>query len=183
MVALTKRDITHNINFFMNVPITSDGGLTFADGISAPGRYVELQAERPISPHLQLPQLNNPYCLQSYAHSITHLGQALCHNASPSQQMTASRHHALLREVLTDSDIVVGGRPLWARTIDCAFKGNGDLITTCEHSLYNAYGEVVREYPAPATDLQWELLDEMYPLAQALHDDCLLITTCHLCTW
>ena len=25
---LTKRDIGHNINFFMNVPVTPDGGLT-----------------------------------------------------------------------------------------------------------------------------------------------------------
>ncbi|MBP8173303.1 MAG: DUF1989 domain-containing protein, partial [Aeromonadaceae bacterium] len=42
---LTRRDITHNINFFMNVPVTAEGGLTFADGISAPGKYVELRAE------------------------------------------------------------------------------------------------------------------------------------------
>jgi len=34
---ITKRDITHNINFFMNVPITKEGGLTFADGISDAG--------------------------------------------------------------------------------------------------------------------------------------------------
>ncbi len=33
---LGKRDIGANINFFMNVPVTADGGLTFADGISAP---------------------------------------------------------------------------------------------------------------------------------------------------
>src|ERR1700734_4170195 len=30
-LGLTKRDITHNINFFMNVPVTEAGGLTFAD--------------------------------------------------------------------------------------------------------------------------------------------------------
>ena len=30
----------------MNVPLTPDGGLTFADGISAPGKYVELRADR-----------------------------------------------------------------------------------------------------------------------------------------
>ena len=41
---LAKQDITHNINFFMNVPVTADGGLTFEDGISAPGKYVELTA-------------------------------------------------------------------------------------------------------------------------------------------
>jgi len=33
---ISKRDITHNINFFMNVPVTSDGGLTFEDGFPAP---------------------------------------------------------------------------------------------------------------------------------------------------
>ena len=33
-MGLGKRDLTHNINFFMNVPVKPDGGLTFADGIS-----------------------------------------------------------------------------------------------------------------------------------------------------
>ncbi|MDA3959602.1 MAG: DUF1989 domain-containing protein [Planctomycetota bacterium] len=56
-----KRDLTHNINFFMNVPVTPDGGLSFADGISAPGRYVELRAERDITVLVSnCPQLNNP---------------------------------------------------------------------------------------------------------------------------
>ncbi|MGH8411129.1 MAG: DUF1989 domain-containing protein, partial [Pseudomonas sp.] len=32
---LGKGDIGPNINFFMNVPVTADGGLTFEDGISA----------------------------------------------------------------------------------------------------------------------------------------------------
>lgn len=58
---LTKRDITHNINFFMNVPVTAEGGLTFADGISAPGKYVELRAEMDLLVLLSnCPQLNNP---------------------------------------------------------------------------------------------------------------------------
>lgn len=58
---LTKRDITHNINFFMNVPVTPDGGLTFADGVSGPGKYVELRAEmRVIALVSNCPQLNNP---------------------------------------------------------------------------------------------------------------------------
>jgi len=58
---LTKRDITHNINFFMNVPITPDGGLTFADGLSAPGKYVELRAEMDVIALISnCPQLNNP---------------------------------------------------------------------------------------------------------------------------
>ena len=58
---LTKRDITHNINFFMNVPVTAEGGLSFADGISAPGKYVELRAEMDLLVLLSnCPQLNNP---------------------------------------------------------------------------------------------------------------------------
>ncbi|AXQ29670.1 urea carboxylase-associated family protein [Solimonas sp. K1W22B-7] len=58
---LGKRDITHNINFFMNVPVTPEGGLTFADGISAPGKYVELRAEMDVVALISnCPQLNNP---------------------------------------------------------------------------------------------------------------------------
>ncbi|ALV93992.1 MULTISPECIES: urea amidolyase associated protein UAAP2 [Pantoea] len=58
---LTRRDITHNINFFMNVPVTNEGGLTFADGISAPGKYVEMVAEMNILVLISnCPQLNNP---------------------------------------------------------------------------------------------------------------------------
>ena len=56
-----KADITHNINFFMNVPVTPEGGLSFADGVSAGGRYVEMQAERNVIALLSnCPQLNNP---------------------------------------------------------------------------------------------------------------------------
>jgi len=58
---LTKRDIAHNINFFMNVPITADGGLTFADGVSGPGKYVELVAATDVIALISnCPQLNNP---------------------------------------------------------------------------------------------------------------------------
>ncbi|ORT52759.1 urea carboxylase [Vibrio sp. qd031] len=58
---MSKRDITHNINFFMNVPITSDGGLTFEDGISGAGKYVELKAHMDtIVLMSNCPQLNNP---------------------------------------------------------------------------------------------------------------------------
>ena len=57
----TKADITHNINFFMNVPVTPDGGLRFADGVSAGGRYVELRAEMDVIALISnCPQLNNP---------------------------------------------------------------------------------------------------------------------------
>lgn len=58
---ISKRDISHNINFFMNVPITSEGGLTFEDGISAPGKYVELKALMDVIVLISnCPQLNNP---------------------------------------------------------------------------------------------------------------------------
>lgn len=58
---LGKRDITNNINFFMNVPVTPEGKLTFADGISAPGRYVEMRAECDVIALISnCPQLNNP---------------------------------------------------------------------------------------------------------------------------
>jgi urea carboxylase-associated protein 1 len=58
---LTKRDITHNINFFMNVPVTPDGGLTFADGVSGPGKYVEMRALMDVIVLISnCPQLNNP---------------------------------------------------------------------------------------------------------------------------
>lgn len=60
-LGLHKRDITHNINFFMNVPVTAAGGLTFADGISAPGKYVELSAAMDLVVLISnCPQLNNP---------------------------------------------------------------------------------------------------------------------------
>ncbi len=58
---LHKRDIGHNINFFMNVPVTADGGLTFEDGISAPGKYVEMTALMDVIVLISnCPQLNNP---------------------------------------------------------------------------------------------------------------------------
>ena len=58
---LSKRDIGANINFFMNVPVTPEGGLTFEDGLSAPGKYVELKAEMDVIVLISnCPQLNNP---------------------------------------------------------------------------------------------------------------------------
>jgi uncharacterized protein len=61
LAPLGKRDITANINFFMNVPVTPAGGLTFEDGISGSGRYVELVAERDVMVLISnCPQLNNP---------------------------------------------------------------------------------------------------------------------------
>ena len=58
---LEKRDIPNNINFFMNVPVTPEGGLTFEDGISEAGKYVEMRAERDVLGLISnCPQLNNP---------------------------------------------------------------------------------------------------------------------------
>jgi urea carboxylase-associated protein 1 len=60
-LGLGKRDLSHNINFFMNVPVTTDGGLTFADGLSGPGQYVEMRAAMDIIVLISnCPQLNNP---------------------------------------------------------------------------------------------------------------------------
>ena len=56
-----KRDLASNINFFMNVPVTPQGKLTFADGISAAGRYVEMRADMDVTVLISnCPQLNNP---------------------------------------------------------------------------------------------------------------------------
>lgn len=58
---MDKRDITSNINFFMNVPVTPEGKLTFEDGISEPGKYVEMRAETDVVALISnCPQLNNP---------------------------------------------------------------------------------------------------------------------------
>jgi len=58
---LAKEDIGHNINFFMNVPVTPGGQLQFADGVSAPGKYVELTAKMDTIVLISnCPQLNNP---------------------------------------------------------------------------------------------------------------------------
>ena len=58
---MSKRDITSNINFFMNVPVTPEGKLTFEDGVSEPGKYVEMRAEMDVLAMISnCPQLNNP---------------------------------------------------------------------------------------------------------------------------
>ena len=60
-LGIGKRDLSHNINFFMNVPVTREGGLTFADGLSGPGHYVEMRAAMDIIVLISnCPQLNNP---------------------------------------------------------------------------------------------------------------------------
>jgi uncharacterized protein len=60
-VGIGQRELGHNINFFMNVPVTPEGVLTFEDGLSAPGKYVEIEAARDIFVLISnCPQLNNP---------------------------------------------------------------------------------------------------------------------------
>jgi uncharacterized protein len=58
---LDKRDLGANVNFFMNVPMSPEGGLEFVDGISAPGKYLDLRADRDTLVLVSnCPQLNNP---------------------------------------------------------------------------------------------------------------------------
>jgi hypothetical protein len=58
---LSKRDLGPNINFFMNVPVTPEGKLTFEDGISDALKYVEMRAETDVICVISnCPQLNNP---------------------------------------------------------------------------------------------------------------------------
>ena len=60
-LGMSKRDLPSNINFFMNVPVTEAGRLEFADGVSAPGKYVEMRAEMDVVVLISnCPQLNNP---------------------------------------------------------------------------------------------------------------------------
>jgi len=61
VLGMSKRDIPPNINFFMNVPVTPEGRLSFADGISGAGKYVELKAAMDVVVLISnCPQLNNP---------------------------------------------------------------------------------------------------------------------------
>jgi urea carboxylase-associated protein 1 len=56
-----KRDLVSNINWFMNVPVETDGSLGIVDGISAPGKYVELEAVvDTLVVVSNCPQINNP---------------------------------------------------------------------------------------------------------------------------
>ena len=56
-----KRDMVSNINWFMNVPVEADGSLGIVDGISAPGKYVDLRAEMDCLVVISnCPQINNP---------------------------------------------------------------------------------------------------------------------------
>ncbi|MGN2635826.1 urea amidolyase associated protein UAAP2 [Nocardia takedensis] len=58
---LGKRDLVSNINWFMNVPVETDGTLGIVDGLSAPGKSVTLRAEIDTLVLVSnCPQINNP---------------------------------------------------------------------------------------------------------------------------
>ncbi|RRS01678.1 urea amidolyase associated protein UAAP2 [Glycomyces terrestris] len=58
---LGKRDMTGNVNWFMNVPVEDDGALGIVDGRSAPGLAVAVRAEREVIALVSnCPQINNP---------------------------------------------------------------------------------------------------------------------------
>ncbi len=59
--SMGKRDMVSNINWFMNVPVEADGTLGIVDGISAPGKHVDLLAEMDTLVVISnCPQINNP---------------------------------------------------------------------------------------------------------------------------
>ena len=58
---MSKRDQTCNLNFFTKVILDDKGHLEFADGISGPGKYIELRADMDVMFLLSdCSQLNNP---------------------------------------------------------------------------------------------------------------------------
>lgn len=58
---LGKRDLVSNVNWYMNVPVESDGTLGIVDGLSAPGRRLSLRAEMDTLVLVSnCPQVNNP---------------------------------------------------------------------------------------------------------------------------
>jgi urea carboxylase-associated protein 1 len=58
--SLDKRDLSPNVNFFLHAPVTPDGELSFSEGITEPGRYVELRADMDVIALVSAcPQLNN----------------------------------------------------------------------------------------------------------------------------
>lgn len=58
---LGARDLVSNINWFMNVPVETDGTLGIVDGMSAPGKRVALRADREVLVIVSnCPQMNNP---------------------------------------------------------------------------------------------------------------------------
>ena len=58
---LGRNEIVGSVNFFMYVPIDRDGSMAIVDGLSQPGSYVNLRAERDVLAVLSnCPQMHNP---------------------------------------------------------------------------------------------------------------------------
>jgi uncharacterized protein len=58
---LGKRDLVSNINWYMNVPVESDGTLGIVDGLSAAGLSITLEAHVEVLALVSnCPQINNP---------------------------------------------------------------------------------------------------------------------------
>jgi uncharacterized protein len=58
---LGRNEIVGNVNFFMYVPVERDGRMAIVDGLSKPGSYVDLRAERDVLAVLSnCPQMHNP---------------------------------------------------------------------------------------------------------------------------
>jgi len=58
--SIDKRDLSANINFFLHAPVTPEGELSFAEGVSEPGKFVEMRAEMDVIALISnCPQLNN----------------------------------------------------------------------------------------------------------------------------
>jgi urea carboxylase-associated protein 1 len=58
---LGKKDIVANVNFFMNVPVETDGTMGIVDGLSKPGDHVLLRAETDVLAVISnCPQVHNP---------------------------------------------------------------------------------------------------------------------------
>lgn len=75
MPNLDKRDQVNNLNFFMYVPFDEKGNLNFADGISSPGKYVEMKAEMDVYAVVSnCAAEQSLQCLQSHAGSDACLG-------------------------------------------------------------------------------------------------------------
>ena len=58
---LSARDIHANVNWFMNVPVRADGAAAIEEGISEPGDFVDLRAEKDVLVVMSnCPQFYNP---------------------------------------------------------------------------------------------------------------------------
>ncbi|MCW5735351.1 MAG: DUF1989 domain-containing protein [Enhydrobacter sp.] len=58
---LGRKDIVPNVNWFMRVPVSTDGGAAIAPGVSPPGCQVALRAEMDaLAVISNCPQINNP---------------------------------------------------------------------------------------------------------------------------